>query len=96
MLFSCETLHSSPPAEVVLMGIVLREGAGTISLSGTQILGRRRVFSYPRAAERAVLWVALTTAGNNREPDSLELLHLESPKSWTVVEQTLLYLFLET
>lgn len=51
MLFSCETPHSSPLTKVVL-GIGLREGAGIILSSRTQVLGRRRVFSYPRAAEQ--------------------------------------------
>lgn len=96
VLFSCETLYIAALQLKLFLWGLCWEKALVRSLSGTQILGRRRVFSHPRAVERAVLWVALTTAGNNREPDSLELLHLESPKSWTVVEQTLLYLFLET
>lgn len=50
----------------------------------------------PQSCRTAIVfWVALTSAGNNGESDSLELLHLGDPESWTVVGQTLLYLFLE-
>lgn len=56
----------------------------------------KRGICIPRAAEQRVFWVALTTLGSNRESVSLELLHLEDPESWTEVEQTLFYLFLQT